>query len=313
MRIAATLPLATAVLAGLLSLSPSPGEAQVVRIPGTTVSMTAPPGFRVARSFPGLEDPAAGSTIVVAEYPPDRYAEVAAVFASPKTASTRYAGEGVRITRIEPIAVGAAQVPLAVGSQENNGKEQTKYITVLGGGETNAVLVTFSLSAAKPLSRSDVENVVRSIKLARLPTLDEKVAQLSFKFTATAPFHVTDVPDRFSVNLGTSDGPDPTGMRPVAAIRRLSTTALQTESAKIAEQVLHTMAANAMITERMPVTFAGGQGYYLAAVADGRTIFQFLRVLPGGTFVQLVAVGETMAMADAADAVKQIAASVDLP
>ena len=84
------------------------------------------------------------------------------------------------------------------------------------------------------------------------------------------------------------------------------------ESARLAQQVLTQMAANAAIQEQMPVTFVGGQGYYLAAVAGNRTILQFLRVLPGGTFIQLVAVGETQAMTDAADAVRQIAASVDL-
>ena len=311
MRFLLTRLLTLALLAGVAL--PVSVQAQLVRIPGTTVALAAPAGFRIARAFPGLEDPTAGSTIMVAEYPPENYAEVASVFSSPKTASTRYASEGVRITRIEPIAVGNGQVPLAIGSQEKNGKELTKYITVLGGGEANAVLVTFNLSAAKPLSRSDVEAVVRSIKLARLPTLDEKVAQLSFEFKAVAPFRVSDVPDRSTVSLATFDGTDATGLKPVAAIRRLSTTALPTESAKMAEQVLRMMAANAQIKERMPVAFAGGQGYYLTAVADDRTIMQFLRVLPGGTMIQLVAVGDTMAMADVTEAVKEIAASVDLP
>ncbi len=311
MRFRNTRPLALALLASVVV--PFSIQAQLVRIPGTTVALTPPPGFRVARGFPGLEDPAAGSTITVAEYPPERYAEVASVFSSPKTASTRYASEGVRITRIEPIAVGKSQVPLAIGSQERNGKELTKYITVLGGGEAKAVLVTFNLSAAKPLSRSDVEAVVRSIEIARLPTLDEKLAQLSFKFKAVEPFRVSDVPDRVTVNLATFDGVDATGLKPVASIRRLSTTALPTESAKLAEQVLRMMAASAQITERMPVAFAGGQGYYLTAVGGDRTIMQFLRVLPGGTFIQLVAVGDSMAMTDAAEAVKELAASVDLP
>lgn len=308
MRIAVTLLLA--VLGG--SLLASSVKAQRVRIPGTTVEMTAPPGFRVARTFRGLEDPTAGSTIMVAEYPPDRYADIAAVFASPKTAAMRYESQGVRITRIEPLTVGSNQVPLAVGSQETKGKDLTKYFTVLGGGETNAVLVTFSISEAKPLSLSDVEAVVRSIKLARLPTLDEKMAGLSFTFKVAAPFRVANVPDRATANLVTFDGLDSTGMKPVASIRRLNTAALPSESEKMAEQRLQEMVANATITERMPVTFAGGEGYYIAEVAGKRTVLEFLRVLPGGTLIEFVAVGETTAMADAADAVKEIAASVDL-
>jgi hypothetical protein len=34
--------------------------------------------------------------------------------------------------------------------------------------------------------------------------------------------------------------------------------------------------------------------------------------MPGGTYLQLLAVGDTMAMADVRDAVKELAASVDL-
>jgi hypothetical protein len=58
--------------------------------------------------------------------------------------------------------------------------------------------------------------------------------------------------------------------------------------------------------------FAGGQGAYVSAVVENRTVFLFLRVLPGGSYLQLLAVGETMAMADVRDAVKELAASVDL-
>jgi hypothetical protein len=309
MRFVATASLAFAVLSG--AAAPLPAEAQLVQIPGTTVAMNVPMGFRIARSFRGLEDPASGSTITIAEYPPEGYAEVAAVFASPKTASTRYASEGARIMQIEPIAVEGGQVPLAVGSQEKNGKEQAKYITVLGGGASNAVLVTFNIAPTSPLGRSDVEALVRSIRVARLPTLEEKLAQLSFTFEAAAPFRVADVPDGFTANLATFDGTDPTGEKPVASIRRLRTTALPSESARMAKQLLTTMAAGAQITAEMPAMFAGGQGYYLTAAAGNRTIQQFLRVLPGGTLIQLVAVGETNAMSEATDAVQQLAASVD--
>jgi hypothetical protein len=38
----------------------------------------------------------------------------------------------------------------------------------------------------------------------------------------------------------------------------------------------------------------------------------FLRVLPGGTYLQLLAVGDTAQIGDVRDAVKELAASVDL-
>ena len=299
-------------LALAVALLPSLSNAQLVQIPNTSVTLAAPQGFRIARSFPGLENTMTASTIQIAEYPPAKYAETVAVFASPKTASTRYAGEGVRFTRIEPVAVEGGSVQLAIGQQVKNGKELQKYITVFGGGDANAVLVTFTIGAPQALSRSDVETVVRSIKVKRLATLEETLARLPFVFTAEPPFRFTTSPDGNTAMLSTFDGADATGLKPIAVITRGGTGALPSESAKTAEQNLKAMAANAVIKERAVMPFAGGQGAYVSAVVENRTVLLFLRVLPGGSYLQLLAVGETMQMDDAREAVKQLAGTVDL-
>ncbi len=299
-------------LALAATLLPSLSDAQLVQIPNTSVTLAAPQGFRVARSFPGLENTTTGSMIQIAEYPPDKYAEVSAVFASPKTASTRYATEGVRFTRIEPVSLESGSVPLAIGQQVKSGKEFQKYITVFGGGDTKAVLVTFTIGAAQSMSRSDVDAVVRSIKVKRVPTLEETLATLAFVFKVAPPFRFTAAPDPNTAQLAAFDGNDATGLKPLAVITRVGTSALPSESAKTAEQSLKTMAANAVIKERATVPFAGGQGAFLSAVVEKRTVYLFLRVMPGGTYVQLLAVGETLAMTDVRDAVKELAASVDL-
>ena len=299
-------------LALAAALLPSLSDAQLVQIPNTSVTLAAPQGFRIARTFAGLENTMTASTIQIAEYPPEKYAETAAVFASPKTASTRYASEGVRFTRIEPVSLESGSVPLAIGQQVKNGKEFQKYVTVVGGGDTKTVLVTFTIGAPQAMSRSDVDAVVRSIKVKRLPTLEETLAGLTFVFKAVPPFRFTAAPDSYTAMLATFDGTDSTGLKPIAVITRAGTDALPSESAKTAERSLKTMAANAVIKERATVPFAGGQGAYLSAVVEKRTVLLFLRVLPGGSYLQLLAVGETMQMDDARDAVKQLAASVDL-
>jgi hypothetical protein len=294
------------------TLLPSLSDAQLVQIPNTSVILAAPQGFRIARSFAGLENTMTASTIQIAEYPPANYTETAAVFASPKTASTRYAGEGVRFTRIEPVSVEGGSVQLAIGQQVKNGREFQKYITVLGGGDANAVLVTFTIGAPQSMSRSDVEAVVRSIKVKRLPTLEETLARLAFVFKAEPPFRFTSSSDANTAMLSTFDGADATGLKPLAVISRGATAALPSESAKAAAQNLKTMAANAVIKERATTPFAGGQGAYLSAVVDNRTVFLFLRVLPGGSYLQLLVVGETMQMDEVREAVKQLAGTVDL-
>jgi hypothetical protein len=291
---------------------PSLSDAQLVQIPNTSVTLAAPQGFRIARNFLGLENTMTGSTIQIAEYPPDKYAETVAVFASPKTASTRYASEGVRFTRIEPVSLESGSVQLAIGQQVKNGKESQKYIAVFGGGDSNAVLVTFTIGATQGMSRSDVDAAVRSIKVKRLPTLEETLARLPFVFKAEPPFRFTAAPDSYTAMFATFDGTDTTGLKPIAVITHVGTDALPSESAKTAERSLKTMAANAVIKERATVPFAGGQGAYVSAVVENRTVFLFLRVLPGGTYLQLLAVGETAAMADVRDAVKQLAGTVAL-
>lgn len=292
-------------------LLPALSDAQLVQIPNTSVTLAAPQGFRIARNFPGLENTMTGSMIQIAEYPPDMYAELASVFASPKTASTRYANEGVRFTRIEPVSLDHGSVPLAIGQQAKNGKEFQKYVTVFGGGDSNAVLVTFTIGTGQSMGRSDVDAVVRSIKVKRLATLEETLAQLSFAFKAPPPLRFQAAPDPFTARLATFDGNDSTGLKPIVVITRVGTSALPSESAKTAEQSLKGMAANAVIKERATLPFAGGQAAFISANVDKRTVFLFLRVLPGGTYLQLLAVGETMAMADVRDAVKELAASVD--
>jgi len=299
-------------LALAAALLPALSDAQLVQIPNTSVTLAAPQGFRIARSFLGLENTTTASTIQIAEYPPAKYEETAAVFASPKTASTRYSGEGVRFTRIEPVSVEGGSVQLAVGQQVKNGREFQKYITVLGGGDANAVLVTFTIGAAQTMSRSDVEAVVRSIKVRRLPTLEETLARLPFVFDAEPPFRFPASPDANTAMLSAFEGVDDTGLKPIAVITRGATAALPSESAKTAEQSLKTMAANAVIKERATAPFAGGQGAYVSAVVENRTVLLFLRVLPGGSYLQLLAVGETMQMDDAREAVNKLAGTVEL-
>lgn len=294
------------------ALLPAPGHAQLVQIPNTSVALAPPQGFRLARTFTGLENTATGSTIEIAEYPPDRYQETAAVFASPKTASTRYASEGVRFTRIEPAAVEGGSAPLAVGQQVKNGREFQKYVTVLGGGEANAVLVTFTIGTGQALSRSDVEAVVRSIKVKRLPTREETLASLAFTFKEVAPYRFSSAPDANTARLLTFEGNDATGLKPQAVITRGATSALPSESSKLAEQNLKGMAANAVIKQRSTAPFAGGQGAFLSATVENRTVHLFLRVLSGGSYLQLLAVGGTAEMEDARDATRELAASVDL-
>jgi hypothetical protein len=294
-------------------LAPS-AFAQAVRIPRTTITVTPPPGFKIARTFSGLEN-ATGSKITIVENPPEGHAEIIAVFASPKTISTRYASQGVRITRIEQVSVDEGQIPLAIGGKAENGKEVVTYITTMGGPETNtmAALITFSITPTDTLTRADVEATLRSIKLARVPTLDEKLARLAFTFDAVAPFRISNVQES-SVVLTSTEDAGSAEKTPAIVINRALTSSAPGEIAQLSETLLRSIGGfrDAQPSEQVPATFAGGQGYFIAAASGDLSLLQLVRVLPGGRYIRLVARGETGMLDAAREAVMQVASSVAL-
>jgi hypothetical protein len=293
-----------------------PVAAQQARIPGTSVTIAVPQGFRFSRRFPGLENPTTGSTVTIIEYPPEAYADLAPVFESPISVDKRFASEGVRITRLEQLTVDGAPVPLAIGGQEINRKEIAKYIALLGGAKTKSktVVITFNVTDSDSLSASDVEAALKSTRLAPVETEEQKLARLPFTFKTVPPFHAATVSDT-TVLLTSFEGADPSGGKPMIMIAKVPTGALPSETPKMAEKMLRDMAGfrDAEISEQGPVAFAGGQGQSISAVAGGRTMIQYLRVLPGGSLIRVVARADTAELEKVRDAVKAIAQSVQLP
>lgn len=291
-------------------------SAQLVAVPGTHVALAPPQGFTLARTFSGFENARGGSSITVEEMPPNAAADIAAAFSSPKGLTTRFASQGVRITRIDRVAVDSGEAPLAVGEQSFRGSEFVKYMTLLGGRDgKNTVLITFNLSAATPLRQSDVEAVVHSVTIGRPPSLSEKLSQVPFKFEPAPPFHTADAMPGSAVILATLDGVDPEGKKPLVVIGKVPTSASPAENEQVNEREMRSVPGfrEAPVTERRNVPFAGGTGNFISAAANGRTLMQFVRVLPGGSMMRLLATGDTPAIEGARRAILDIASSVQLP
>jgi hypothetical protein len=223
--------------------------------------------------------------------------------------------------RIDPINVNGKQVPLAIGDQPAGRRTLTKYIALLGSPDnnTNTLVVTFDVADPASLSRRDVEATIRSITLGQLATLDDRLARVPYTFREVAPFRVVDILGNSVVRLAIPDGassPEATasGPPPVIAIERAGTSSTPAETAQFAEAVLRgaTRVAEFEIVERATVPFAGGDGLYLTATANQLGILQFLRVLPGGRYIALVAYGEKDAVFAQTAAVEEIAGSLEL-
>lgn len=312
------LPFAVLLAAGLAAFA-SPVTAQLVRIPRTSVAIAPPPGFTISREFVGLENAATGSAIRISEFPPEAHSELMAAFASPKRASDRFASQGVRITRIEQLAVGATTVPFATGGQQVNGREIVKYMAVLGGAPagTRTVWIVFDVGDPRAFRRSDVETALRSIAIARpptQPTIADRVARLPFRFLAVAPFQAATV-NTSSVLLTISGKAQTESNEPQVVIERDLSLETPDQAPQLNDKLMRSVFGfeDAQRAEQRPEEFAGGRGHYLQAAAGDLSVFAYLRVLPNGEYIRLVARGDTDRLEELRDAVAEIAASVTLP
>ena len=296
-----------AFAAAVLTLAAPAGAQDGIRISGTSVTLTPPPGF-TARSR-GLENDA-GSSITISERSADAYAELAETFKSAKDLSTAYAEQKVLIRGVRQLSTPAGPVLFASGTQSTNVRDMVKYLALLKGDKT--VLVTFNI-ADRAFSEADAEAMLRSIELAAAPTLEERLAGMPFTFEAIEPFRVTNVIPRSTVTLGLG-GPDgaPAGRQPVIIIGRGESRAVMGDEARVAVELLKNTGGlrDATVTAQGPAAFAGGDGYVVTAVVEGRTVIQYLRIVAGGAYLRMLARGETAAMQSAEPTIGAIAASV---
>jgi hypothetical protein len=306
----------TLVAALLLAAAAQSALAELVRIPRTNVAIAPPAGFRLAREFTGLENPDTGATITVTELGPEAYAELAASLASPKTASSKFASQGIRVTRIEQLAVGGVQAPFAIGGAEVRGQPVTKYLTVLGGAQSGArtVWIVVDVPDSASLRRGDVEAALQSIQIARLPTLDEKLARLPFRFEPHEPFKTADV-DQAGAVLTTTGRVAEDNASGILRIERGGTSSTPREAAELNEQLLRRMPefASAAIGERGATELLGEQAQFVVATSGELTVYQIVTVVPGGRYYRVFALMAAERYAQLREPIDAIAASVALP
>jgi len=286
--------------------------AQLVRIPHTFVSLSPPLGFTATRTFGGFENRRAGWMIRVEEFDPSENRLVEA-FSSPARANALFGSEGIRIARIEQLALETGTVPLAIGVPKTPfGRELVKYMALMHDRGAALVVVMFNLSRSSTLGRSEVEAVLRSVKLDRPTTLPEWRVVLPFSFRDVAPFHMTNAGPGWAWLGAFDDDADRSKWLTVRIFWRFTETRPAETALENARRGRSLWGAEATIVEQRAEAFADGSGDFIVASADGRTAFHFLRVLPNQSEIGLSAVGESRAMEAARGAVMDIATSVEL-
>ena len=280
-----------------------PQGPQRLPIRGTSVTLTAPPGFTPSRSERGIENTTTGTTVTISEASAEAYPGLADRFKSAKAMTDGYANQGVTIRTVRNVD---GKIPFAVGRQTKDGKDLTRYLALLKGDKT--VLVSFT-SPDRNFTEADAEAVLRSIELTPEPTLEERLAELPFVFSAVEPYVVKDVINRQAVNLEVKND----RAQPAVTIGYGRSQALMGEEPRVAVELLKGTGGwrDAQITSQEPAMFAGGKGYRITAVVEDRTAVQYLRIISGGGYLRFLARGTTSAMQNAETVITELAGTVE--
>jgi hypothetical protein len=294
---------ACAATVAALSLMPAGAQQERLAIRGTSVTLTPPPGFTASRTERGIENTATGTKITISEAAAEAYPALAERFKSPRSMTEGYAQQNITIRSVRTVD---GKIPFAIGRQTNNGKDITRYLALLKGDKT--VLVSFTIPD-RTFTEADAEAVLRTIELTPEPTLEERLAELPFVFSAAQPYAVKDVINRQAVNLEVAGD----RAQPTITIGFGRSQALMGEEARVAVELVKNTGGyrEAQITSQEAAPFAGGTGYRITAVVEDRMAVQYLRIVSGGSYIRLFARGTTSAMQNAEGVINEIAASVE--
>ncbi len=106
----------------------------VVGVPGSHVSLVPPPGWEVASSFPGFQEAASGSSILVAELP-GPFAEVTAGLTPEGLAS-----KGITLIERSDMTLNGRQALLIEGTQTTAAGDFGRWMLVVGTSELTALV-----------------------------------------------------------------------------------------------------------------------------------------------------------------------------
>jgi hypothetical protein len=279
-----------------------------VAVPGTTVTLEPPPGFTSATNFAGFEHAASGSSLMVTELPKEAYDRIAAAFATREEAARQFATQGVVVTDRATVEVDGKNVVVLTGTQEVLGVEADKYIALVRGEKT--VLLTFN-GVGGQLSADGASAAIGSLRLGAEPSLEEKLANLTFTVEIVAPFKIVDVLAGSSMMLSTGDGAGG-GSRPIVVIASSLGSADSGDLAMLSERMLRETRgyADAVITSAAPAPFAGALGFRVEAESGPNHVVHYLLVLPSGRYIRLIARGEAAALQPLLESIEALARSV---
>jgi hypothetical protein len=165
-----------AVLVCLFSIAPGAALAERFRIPGTGITVDAPPDFVLSQRFPGVQNEATQSSILINEIP----APIASMTAgfTPENLATR----GMTLNGTEKTTLSGQAATLYHLTQSAGGTVFEKWLATTGD-DTSAVLIvgTFPQSEARKMS-APIRAAVLSTRLVP-KTVADRFEGLRYRIT----------------------------------------------------------------------------------------------------------------------------------
>lgn len=289
--------------------------AEPMAVPGTSVTMTPPDGFVVARDFAGFMSKEKQGSFLIAEMPAKALAQLSPLFADQDLAAQSFATKGITITEHNEIETDDGQtVPLLHGTQAANGIVFDKWMALYGGEKT--ILISFQIPHANALGEDTMKAVFASVSAKAPPTIDDKLVALPFEIKAAKPFRVVDVFAGNSVAMMAGDKDvDPDGLQPMVVASVSLASGDMSDLRAAAERSLRATVGleRAEITTKKETIFAEMSGYILRGTYDDKgtkkTFVQYIGAQNGRTF-RLIGMIVTDEAEELEGTIDKIAASV---
>ena len=289
-------------------------NAQLIKVPGTSIFMDPPAGFGLSQNFSGFEDAKTKSSIMIVEFPKASYDELAELFLDLDIAKKHLSAQGVSINHREEVTVGEDKAPILLlsGVQTFEEKEIMKHIALIEGEAT--ILISYNIFDKSVYSKDVIIDTLTKITVGKEASLKEQLNHLNFTFKEKGNFKIDKVVAGSSAILVDSDSKS-LGVLDARLVIESSVTkvdALDKEYA--AKALLFSVPGfeNADLNAIHFLEFAGMKSIRIKASTENNRIIQFTAFDSDGTYIRLIATGDIGKMNIAESAIDEVAHSVKM-
>ena len=284
--------------------------------PASVAGLVPPPGMVVSKTFPGFEDVAKDTAILLTVQPPAVYDEL-----KQGLDTDALKKQGITLEKRVDLKLGFGTATLVVAQQESDKKMYRKWLMLAPAKD-----VTVVINAQEPVDETAYSDAVMQAALATLALRDsvpdaEKLSLLPFTIGDLAGFHVFNVMPGRAVVL--ADAPTP-GDATAVSVRMFigafpggpTEPDQRAEFARVGFDQI-TGIENVHITISEPLRIGNQSGFQTVAQAkDSRTgsdimVAQWLR-FGGGSFLQMIGMAATDKWPDAQTRLRTVRDSIDI-